>query len=148
MKVYIASDHGGFALKENIKNYLSDNGYEVEDFGAFSLDSEDDYPDFVIPLAVKVAKMGSLGIVLGKSGNGEAIAANKVQGIRAALCLNTKMTQLAREHNDANILSLGASFVDFGLALEIVKVFLQTQFSGDIRHVRRISKIKKYESAR
>jgi ribose 5-phosphate isomerase B len=111
-------------------------------------DPQDDYPDFILPLAEKVAKeMGATGIILGRSGNGEAIAANKVKGIRAAVCLNVKMAKMAREHNDANILSLGADYVDLKTAKAIVDTFLETFFSKEEKHKRRVNKITSYESA-
>jgi ribose 5-phosphate isomerase B len=146
MKVYIASDHGGFEYKEELKKYLKGKGYEVEDMGAHELDPKDDYTDFVFPLAMRVSKEeGSFGIVLGRSGNGEQIAANKVKGIRAVLCLNEVMAEKARDHNDANVLSLGADYVDLETAKKVVEVFLETPFSEAERHVRRIGKITNYE---
>lgn len=148
MKVYIATDHGGYRLKEELKVFLTAEGYDVEDMGAYKLDGSDDYSDFVFPLAEKVAREPeSAGIVLGRSGNGEQIAANKVKGIRAALCLTPEMARLAREHNHANILSLGADFITVRQAEEIVRAFLTTPFSKEKRHARRVNKIKKYESA-
>lgn len=148
MKIYIGSDHGGYKLKEELKKYLVELAYEVEDMGAHSLDSGDDYPDFVFPVAEKVAQdPQSIGIVLGRSGVGEAIAANKVKGIRAALVWNEQVAVKAREHSDANILSLGADFIDKETAKRIVKIFLETPFSQEERHKRRLEKIKKYESA-
>ncbi|MDO8452766.1 MAG: RpiB/LacA/LacB family sugar-phosphate isomerase [bacterium] len=146
MKIYIGSDHGGFELKEKIGVWLTENGYEVEDLGAHELTEDDDYPDFIFPVGEKVApESGSRGIILGRSGNGEAIAANKVKGVRAAVCTNVEMAKKAREHNDANVLSIGADFVDETLAIEIVKVFLETEFSNEERHKRRLEKIEKYE---
>lgn len=148
MKVFIGSDHGGYQLKEELKTFLAGKGIEVVDLGAHALDPQDDYPDFVIPVAEKVASdPGSFGIVLGRSGNGEAIAANKGRGIRAALCLSIEMAKKAREHNDANTLSLGADFVDPETAKRIVEAFLTTPFSNEERHKRRIKKITEYESA-
>lgn len=147
MRVYIGADHGGYQLKEELKKYLSELGYEVEDIGAHGLNPEDDYPDFVFPVAEKVAQNpGAFGIVIGRSGNGEAIAANKVKGVRAALCWNEEVAKKAREHNDANVLSLGADYIDTEKAKIIVKTFLETSFSGGERHKRRIEKIKNYES--
>ncbi len=149
MKVYLASDHGGFEYKEKLKKYLNGEGYEIEDMGAEELDPSDDYPDFVFPLALRVSKEpGSLGIILGRSGNGEAIAANKVKGVRAAHCTEAKMAQMAREHNNANVLSLGADYIDVSAAKSIVKVFLETPFSSDTRHARRINKIVSYEESK
>lgn len=148
MKIYIASDHGGFNLKEELKKYLQKVGHEVEDFDNKSYESEDDYPDFVFPLAEKVAaEPESLGVVLGRSGNGEAMAANKVKGIRAALCLNETMAKKAREHNDANVLALGADYIDEKTAKEIVETFIKTPFSEEERHKRRIEKISSYETS-
>lgn len=148
MRVYIGADHGGYNLKEELKPYLVELGYEVEDLGAHSLVEDDDYPDYVLPVAEKVVgDGGSVGIVVGRSGNGEAIAANKVAGIRAAVCLNSEMARKAREHNDANVLSLGADCINSIDAKEVVKVFLETPFSGEERHIRRIRKITEYEAA-
>lgn len=147
MRIYIGADHGGYKLKEELKKYLGEIGHEVEDMGAHELDPEDDYPDFVFPVAEKVAQNpGAFGIVIGRSGNGEAIAANKVKGIRAALCWSEEIAKKAREHNDANILSLGADYIDTEKAKIIVKTFLETSFSEEERHKRRIEKISKYEA--
>lgn len=140
MKIAIASDHAGFEYKEVIKGYLIANGYEVVDFGADSAESSD-YPDFIRPAAEAVAKgEAERGIILGGSGNGEAIVANKVAGIRCALCWDTTTAKLSREHNDANILSIGQRMVSERLALEIVEIWLNTGFAGG-RHKRRIDKI-------
>jgi ribose 5-phosphate isomerase B len=147
MKTYIAADHGGYELKKELMKYLQEKGYVIEDMGNKEHDPQDDYPDFVLPLAEKVAKeMGATGIVLGRSGNGEAIAANKVKGIRAAVCINVKMAKKAREHNDANILSLGADYVDIDIAKKITDTFLETFSSKEEKHKRRVSKITSYES--
>jgi|SRR3989344_4020334 len=146
MKVYFGTDHGGYELKEELKRYVVSLGYEVVDKGALTLDPEDDYPDFVIPAAEAVASdSGSLGIVLGRSGNGEQIAANKIKGIRAALCVNTTMAQKAREHNHANVLSIGADYTDPEEVKKIVKTFLETPYSDEERHQRRIDKIMNYD---
>ncbi len=147
MKTYIAADHGGYELKEKLISYLKEKGYVIEDMGNKEHDPQDDYPDFVFPLAEKVAKeMGAIGIILGRSGNGEAIAANKVKNIRAAVCLDVKMAKKAREHNDANILSLGADFVDIDTAKKIADAFLETFSSKEEKHKRRVNKITSYES--
>lgn len=149
MKIYLASDHGGFKLKEVLKKYLQGKGYEIEDMGNTELDPNDDYPDFVFPLAVRVSKeTDSFGIVLGRSGNGEAIAANKVKGIGAAVCLNEVMARKAREHNDANVLSLGADFIKREEAKKVVDVFLKTPFSEEKRYRRRVEKIASYVGER
>lgn len=148
MKVYIATDHGGYELKETLKNWLKENGYEVQDLGAYTLDPQDDYPDFIIPLARKVAQeSGSLGIISGRSGNGEAMTANKIKGVRATVCINEEMARKAKEHNNANILSLGADYMSVDEAKNVVKAFLETPFSEDERHIRRIEKIKKVEES-
>lgn len=146
MRVYLATDHGGFAFKQAVAARVTQLGHEVVDCGAFVLDPLDDYPDFIIPMAERVAADGgALGIVFGRSGNGEQIAANKVPGIRAALCLNTAMARKAREHNDANVLALGGDYIPEATALEIVEAFLATAFSGAETHARRIAKLTAYE---
>ncbi len=148
MNIYIASDHGGYELKKKLVSYLQEKGYAIEDMGNKKDDPQDDYPDFILPLAEKVAKeIGATGIILGRSGNGEAIAANKVKGIRAAVCSDVQMAKMAREHNDANILSLGADYVDLKTAKAIADTFLETFFSKDEKHKRRVNKITSYESA-
>jgi ribose 5-phosphate isomerase B len=148
MKILLASDHGGFALKEEVKTYLQNENYEVEDMGNTVNDPDDDYPDFIIPLAEKVASMeDTIGIVFGRSGNGEQIAANKVKGVRAALCTSPQMAAKAREDDHANVLALGADYLDFEFAKEILETFLKTPFSNEERHIRRVNKINQYESA-
>ena len=146
MKVYLATDHAGFQLKEQIKSYLKEGGYEVEDCGAFTFDKTDDYPDFIAKAAIGVAKDPNFrGIVFGKSGAGECIVANKIREIRAILGINKENVTLSRTHNDANILSLGTIFVNAETAKELINIFLETPFVGEARHVRRIIKIKKIE---
>ncbi len=137
MKIAIASDHAGFQYKEKIKLLLNGLGHEVRDFGTFSTEPVD-YPVFIRPAAEAVAR-GEFdrGIVLGGSGNGEAMVANKVRGIRCALCWSIETARLARAHNDSNVLSLGERMLPEELALEIVKVWLATPFDGG-RHLRRI----------
>lgn len=146
MKIYIGSDHAGYDLKEDLKNYLSELRYEVEDKGPFVFNPNDDYPDFITPVAEAVARNPehSLGIVLGMSGEGEQMDANKVHGIRACEYYggNMEIVKLAREHNNANILSLGAKFVSEKEAKEAVKLFLETPFSNEERHIRRINKME------
>lgn len=145
----MGTDHGGFELKEEIKSWFKQDSIKFEDLGADSFNPDDDYPDFIIPVATKVASdPQSFGIVIGRSGNGEAIAANKVNGIRAALCLSEEMAKKAREHNNANIISLGADYISADEAKEMVKVFIETPFSNEERHIRRIDKIKKLEEGR
>ncbi len=143
-KIFLGADHAGFLLKEEIKKYLQDEGLEVEDLGAHSLDNDDDYPDFIVPVAKKVAReKGSIGIVLGGSGQGEAIAANKVKGVRAALYYggSTDIIRLSRTHNNANVLSLGARFLKKEGAINAVKLWLGTEFSNEKRHLRRLKKV-------
>ena len=141
MKVSIGSDHAGFEYKEKIKILLSALGHEVTDVGTFSVEPVD-YPLFIRPAAELVARGEcDRGIVLGGSGNGEAIVANKVRGVRCALCWNLDTARLAREHNDSNVLSLGQRMLPEELALEIVKVWLVTEFAGG-RHIRRIAEIE------
>ncbi len=147
MKVYLATDHAGFSLKEEIKKYLIAQNFEVEDCGAFSFEKDDDYPDFVSGAAEKVSQdKDSKGIVFGKSGTGEEIAANKIRNIRAVLGFSDENVKLARKDNDANILSLGSAFVDFEKAKILVDIFLNTAFSNEERHKRRIGKITKLEN--
>ncbi len=136
----IGADHAGFALKQAVINHLSSKGYEMEDFGCHSEESID-YPDFGHPVADKVeSNPGMLGILICGSGNGINMTANKHQGIRSALCWNKELAQLAREHNNANIIALPARFVSEDEALEMVDVFLSTAFEGG-RHERRVNKI-------
>ena len=149
--VYLASDHAGFELKEKIKKYLGELGVEVEDMGAFEINPDDDYPDFVILAAQRVAEdpKNNRGIIFGGSGQGEAIAANKVQGIRGAVYYGGSLdiVKLSRAHNDANILSLGARFLTAEQAKEAVRLWLETPFEGG-RHERRIGKISKFEQGK
>lgn len=140
MKIAIGGDHAGFEYKEAIKTELTNAGHEVRDFGPFSADSVD-YPDFAHPLALAVEQgEQEFGILICGSGNGVAITANKHQGIRAALCWNTELGVLARQHNNANVLCLPARFISMELAQDIVAQFLQTPFEGG-RHVNRVNKI-------
>lgn len=146
--VYLATDHAGFELKEKIKEFLEKEGHEVKDFGAFKYDKEDDYPDFISQAAEAVSKQpDNRAIILGGSGQGEAIVANKFPNVRAAVYYGKaeEMPNLTRQHNDSNILSLGARFLSSEEAISAVKLFLQTPFSGDSRHIRRIEKINKIE---
>ena len=144
-KIILATDHAGFKLKEDIKKYLIEGGMEVEDMGTHTLNPKDDYPDFIIPAAKKVAKDQSRGIIFGASGQGEAIAANKVKGIRAASYYgkNIDIVKLSRTHNNANILSLGAKFLSKEEAIKAVETWINTDFSNEERHIRRIKKISK-----
>ena len=149
MKVYLATDHAGFELKEKVKEFLQDDGYEVKDFGAYEFDKNDDYPDFISKAAEAVSKdPQSRGIILGGSGQGEAMVANKFPNVRAVVYYgNMDMIPLTREHNDANVLSLGARFLTEDEAIEAVKLWLETPFTDEERHVRRIEKIKKIEES-
>ena len=161
MTIYIASDHAGFALKEELVGYIrNDLGLPVEDMGAYTLEPEDDYTDLIMPCAKRVAdEDGALGIVIGGSGQGEAMAANRIPGARCALYYGASnavspidaegavskdpydIVRLARRHNNANLLSIGARFVSVEDAKEAVRAFISTDFSGDARHVRRIGKL-------
>jgi ribose 5-phosphate isomerase B len=146
MRIHIGSDHAGLEFKNRIVEHLKNKGHDVVDHGPHTFDPLDDYPVFCIPAAEAVAKEpGSFGVVLGGSGNGEQMVANKVQGVRAALVWSKEIAKLAREHNDANVISLGGRMHDEAFCLELVDTFLATPFSGDERHVRRIGLISKYE---
>lgn len=147
-QIFLGTDHAGFKLKEHIKKYLLGLGMKVIDEGAHKFDPEDDYPDFVARAAKKVAEdKDNKGIVFGGSGQGEAIAANKIKGIRAAVYYggNMEIVKLSRTHNNANILSLGARFLKKDEAVEAVKLWLGTDFSNEPRHARRIKKISRIE---
>lgn len=146
MKVYLASDHAGFELKKHLTSFLEAEGYDVEDIGPHTFDAGDDYPDYMFPLAEKVRESGAFGIALGGSGQGEAIALNKVEGVRAGVWYggDKEIVKLLREHNDARILSLGARFISSAEAEEVVQLFISTSFSDDERHVRRLKKITEY----
>lgn len=141
MRVHIATDHAAFDLKQFLVKELTALGHEVVDHGAPTYDAQDDYPTFVIPAAeAVVADPGSLGIVLGGSGNGEAIVANRVKGVRCGLCWNEQVAIWNRSHNDGNVLSIGERTVTQDEALHIVKVWLATEFEGG-RHLPRVQKI-------
>ena len=147
MNIHIGSDHAGLELKSALVQYLESKGHKVTDHGPHEYDALDDYPDFCIPAAVATVKdAGSLGIVLGGSGNGEQIAANKVKGVRAALVWSVETAKLARQHNNANVISIGQRMHDQGFCLQLVDTFLETSFSADERHVRRINQISNYEN--
>ena len=137
MKIAIGSDHAGFRYKERIKEFLQEQGHVVNDFGTFS-EEPVDYPLFIRPVAEAVARGEyERGIVLGGSGNGEAMMANRIKKVRCALCWNEELARLARQHNDSNVLSLGQRVMPAETALEVVRVWLETAFEGG-RHVRRI----------
>jgi ribose 5-phosphate isomerase B len=165
MKVYLATDHAGFELKEKIKLFLQQGGYEIEDCGAYGFDANDDYPDFVSKAANKVrVTPDSFGIILGGTGQGEAMVANKFKGIRCALFYTPavphsstdinaqaassdpfEMLRVTRKHNDSNMLALSGRFLKAEDAVQAVKTFLETGFTKDERHVRRIDKMKMIE---
>lgn len=165
MKVFVGCDHAGYSMKEAIKEFLTGQGHEVEDMGAHEYDTTDDFPDFIIPAAKRVAQdpENSRGIVFGGSGQGEAMAANKVPNIRAVVFYGPReavesvdasgrtstdtyeIIRLSREHNDANILSIGVRFVDEETAKKAVKLWLEFPFSEDERYARRIKKISCFE---
>ena len=139
MRVYIAADHAGYELKAIAITHLENNGHDVIDHGALTYDPQDDYPSFCFEAAqATVNDPGSLGIVIGGSGNGEQIAANKVRGARAALAWNLQTARLAREHNNANVVGIGARMHTTEEALEIIDAFLAEPYSNDPRHQRRI----------
>lgn len=146
MRVHIGTDHAAFELKEYLVTHLRAEGYEVVDHGAATYEAQDDYPTYIIPTAeAVVAEPGSRGIVLGGSGNGEQIAANKVKGVRAILADSTELAELGRQHNDANCLAMGGRFVTCEQGFQIALVFLTTEFSGEERHARRIDALARYE---
>jgi ribose 5-phosphate isomerase B len=147
VRVYLGSDHAGFELKSRLLDHLAGAGHEVVDVGAHDYDADDDYPPYCLETARRVvADPGSLGVVLGGSGNGEQIAANKVSGCRAALAWNTETARLARQHNDAQVVGIGARMHSEADALAIVDAFLATPFSGAERHARRIAELADYEA--
>jgi ribose 5-phosphate isomerase B len=147
MRVHLGCDHAGYELKNMLAAYLRDAGHDVVDHGAHEYDAADDYPKFCFEAAEGViAEPGSLGVVIGGSGNGEQIAANKVPGIRAALAWSVETARLAREHNDANVVAIGGRMHSTQESLEIVREFLATPFSGDERHQRRIDQLGDYET--
>ncbi len=146
MRVHLGSDHAGFELKAVLAEHLREQGHDVVDHGAGTYDALDDYPPFCVAAAQGVVDdPGSLGIVIGGSGNGEQIAANKVKGVRAALVWSVEIAELARQHNDANVMGIGARQHDEETAKRLVDAFLDTPFSGDERHERRIALLAGYE---
>jgi ribose 5-phosphate isomerase B len=150
MRVHLGSDHAGLELKEHLLNWLADHGFEAVDHGPFVYDALDDYPVFCLRAAEAVAAdwqdgEESLGVVIGGSGNGEAIAANKVKGVRCALAWSEETATLAREHNDANVVSVGGRMHTVEDMTRFVEVFLGTAYSGEERHTRRIGMLTDYE---
>ena len=140
-KLYIGSDHAGFSLKESIVKWANSTGYDIEDLGPNTMNNDDDYPDYIYPVAEAVVKNNAKGIILGGSGTGEAIVANRVSGVRAVVFNSKDHLIAAREHNDVNIISFGARFVKESDVYSAIEVFLKTPFSNEERHVRRIKKI-------
>ena len=143
MKIVLATDHAGFDLKNHVKDYLTKKGYKIEDFGAYEYNSADDYPDLIMPAARVVgSSKNTLGIIFGGSGQGEAMAANRVKGVRAVVYYDgpKKIVELSRMHNDANILSLGARFLSKEKAIDVIDLWLKTPFDGE-RHLQRINKL-------
>jgi ribose 5-phosphate isomerase B len=148
MRVYLGSDHAGFELKSHLLAWLEENGHEPVDCGPVDYDPDDDYPPFVLRAAQRAAAdRDGIGIVIGGSGNGEAIAANKVKGVRAALVWSEDTATLAREHNDANVFSVGARMHTLEEATRFVELFLATSYSGSERHSRRIAMLSTYEDS-
>lgn len=146
MRVHVGGDHAAFEVLNHLVSHLTSAGHDVVNHGPHGYDASDDYPVFVLRAAEAVAgEPGSLGIVLGGSGNGEQIAANKVRGVRAALAYNTDLARLAREHNDAQILSIGGRMNTLDEAAAMADVFLATPFSGDPRHARRLEMLTAYQ---
>ena len=146
VRVYLGSDHAGFELKSHLVKHLSDAGHDVVDVGPAVYDADDDYPPYCVAAALRVvADQGSLGVVIGGSGNGEQIAANKAPGCRAALAYDTETARLAREHNDAQVVAIGARMHSREEATAIVETFLATAFSQAERHAKRIAMLAEYE---
>lgn len=149
MKIYLATDHAGFDLKEKVKDFLQKEKYDVTDCGAYSFDKDDDYPDFIAKAASEVSKdpESSRGVIFGASGQGEAMVANKFKGVRAVVYYGGEknIISLSREHNNANVLSVGARFVEGEEILVLIKQWLEMSFSNEERHVRRIEKINSIE---
>ncbi|MGJ9413101.1 ribose-5-phosphate isomerase [Aeromicrobium sp. CF4.19] len=147
MRVHLGTDHAGLELKDRLARWLRENGYEPVDHGAHEYDADDDYPPFCIAAALgAVGEPGSLAVVIGGSGNGEQMAANKVTGARAALAWSTETARLAREHNDAQVVAVGGRMHSEDEAIAIVEAFLTTAFSGAERHQRRIDMLAEYET--
>ena len=148
-RVHLAGDHAAFDMLRDLVAVLEQDGHDVTDHGPHELDALDDYPVFVLRAAEAVAAdPEALGVVLGGSGNGEQMAANKVAGVRAALCYDEELARLAREHNDARIISIGARMTDPEVARAMVRTFVATPFSGEERHARRIAMVEAYEADR
>lgn len=147
MKIFLGADHRGFDLKEKLKEWLKDHGYAVEDLGAYKLDPQDDYPDFAFAVVEKIAESPeeNRGILICGSGAGMDVAANKIRGIRATVSWSVESATQVRSHDDVNVISIAADWTPPETAREIVRAFLNTPFSGDERHARRLKKIKEIE---
>jgi len=145
MIIALGTDHASFELKETVKKFLEDNGYKVKDFGAHEYESTDDYPDFIKPAAQFVSENDAMGIIFGGSGQGEAMAANRYKGVRAVVFYDgpDEIIRLSRQHNNANILSFGSRFIESSRAIELIKMWLDTNFEGG-RHQQRIQKLESY----
>ena len=147
MRIHVASDHAGYELKAALVAHLEEAGHDVVDHGAHAYDPQDDYPAFCFTAGeAVVAEPGTLGVVIGGSGNGEQIAANKVTGVRAALAWNDETARLARQHNDANVVAVGARQHSLDEAIGFIDTFLRTPFSNEERHARRIAQLAEYET--
>ena len=140
--IVLATDHAGFELKEHVKRFLTEKGYDIKDFGALEYDGLDDYPDFILPAAKYISEHKLIGIIFGGSGQGEAMAANRIKGVRAAVFYNgpNEIVELSRLHNNANILSIGARFVNNQEVEKVIELWLSTDFEGG-RHEKRINKL-------
>ena len=148
MKILLASDHAGYELKNQIKDFLVAEGFEIEDMGAHTYNKDDNYPEIMLPVAIRVlSDSNSKAIIFGKSGQGEAMIVNRFPGIRAIVYhgKNLEILRLGREHNDSNILSIGAGFVEFEEAREAIRLWISTPFSNDERHIRRIEQMDNIE---
>jgi len=143
--IYLGADHAGFHLKEELKKYLEELGYEYKDLGNKELDLEDDFPDYAIKVAEKAVEIGNQGILVCATGLGMCMAANKIKGARAATAWDDFTALQSREHNDANILCLAGKALDTETAKKIVRIWLETEFSGEKRHIRRLEKIEEIE---
>jgi len=143
--IYLGADHAGWHLKEELKKYLAELGEQYEDLGNQELDPQDDYPDFALLVAEKVVQSGGRGILICGTGLGICLVANKIKGARGAVCWNDFTALQSREHNNANILCLGGKVIDLETAKKIVRLWLETEFTGEERHVRRLEKIKDIE---
>lgn len=145
--IYLSGDHAGFKLKEKIKKFLEKKNFAIEDLGPYAFNEKDDYPDFVLPMARNVKQKNAVGIIFAGSGEGEAIAVNKLKGIRASVYhgKNLKIVKAARKHNDANILCVGVRFVSENEAKKAIEIFLKTKFLGG-RHTKRLKKFEKLGS--